>query len=230
MRRAAIALGLGIALAPACEEHRHVNLLFGPDEQTLSRGYKCLEEDGVLPMARRGFSANGTLEFQLVIDFIDMGGVPSCRGEEILTWCQDPDHACEPLVLPERYCKTVTLAGFTLGNLRDQLNEASLVPRIYDQIRTEDGGLIIADAPDVPVLVRAVATTQPCSELTTPINGHYPPFDTDNSVPMDAKLIGCAFSCPVLLDQVDGDVELGFDSLEPRCEPAVQVCAGDLSP
>ena len=42
---------------------------------------------------------------------------------------------------------------------------------------------------------------------------------------IDLELVGCAYSCPALLDAVEGDVYLGFDTLTEQCAQGVRVCA-----
>jgi hypothetical protein len=72
---------------------------------------------------------------------------------------------------------------------------------------------LFRDAPDGPVVVRAVASTEPCAQLEA--RGR---FDVDG-------LMGCAYSCPVVLDDLDGSLRLGFATSEPFCAGAVRGCA-----
>jgi hypothetical protein len=214
MRACAILLGLAVA---GCQEGRRIDILIGPDDGTISLGYTC-QDATFRPLALRALDG-GTLSFQVVVDFIALGGVPGCRGEEIAAWCDDPDHDCRPVVVEHRFCTTVTLTGLTLQDLT-QAKLEERIAEIYDQLH--QAGPVATDAPDGPVLIRAVTTTEPCTPaLTEPVAGVYPAFDP-------AQLTGCAYSCPVLLDDVDGDVQLGFDATDRRCEPQVQRCAGDL--
>ena len=37
--------------------------------------------------------------------------------------------------------------------------------------------------------------------------------------------LGCAYSCPVQLDQVSGSVAISIDTVDNRCEAAVRACA-----
>ena len=37
--------------------------------------------------------------------------------------------------------------------------------------------------------------------------------------------MGCAYSCPVVLDDLDGSLRLGFATSEPFCAPEVRGCA-----
>jgi hypothetical protein len=75
------------------------------------------------------------------------------------------------------------------------------------------GTVITEEAPHEPVLVRLVATVQPCPELAATAS-----FDPD-------ELVGCLVSCPVQLDGVD-EVFLGTPTLDSTCtEDLVIACA-----
>jgi hypothetical protein len=82
--------------------------------------------------------------------------------------------------------------------------------------RALKGELVTPNAPDEFVMTRAVATAQPCNELMSPASPDYEPD----------KLVGCAYSCPVLFDRVDQDVYLGFDTLTEYCEQGLRICSG----
>lgn len=194
------ALAVSALLVVACERDHRVRLLLGPDEDTLTRGFLCEDDRGV-PLAARGITGT-RLRFSLVVDLIELGGVPGCRGEELLAWCEA--HTCAPIEpAGGRYCVGLDLA-VDLSDLE------ALVGDLYAQLAA--GPPIIADAPSEPVVVRAVATTQACDAVVAA--GAFAP---------DA-LIGCAYSCPVQLDLVD-DVQLSLDTLSPRCEREVMTCA-----
>lgn len=199
MRRGlAIVAALG-ALA-GCERDHRVRILLGPDEDTLTRGFLCDDDDG-MPLAARGV-AGGHLRFNLVVDLIALGGVPGCRGEELLAWCEA--HTCAPIApAAGRYCVPLDLVV-------DVANLPGIVDQLYAQLAAAPP--IAADAPTAPVVVRAVATTQTCAEVA----------DATDFAP--EALIGCAYSCPVQLDLVD-DVQLSLDTLSSRCEREVIGCA-----
>ena len=198
LRRAGLAASALFAVA--CQRDHRVRLLLGPDEETLTRGFLC-EDDGGVPLAARGL-ADGRLRFNLVVELIDLGGVPGCRGEELLAWCET--HTCAPITpAGGRYC-------FGLDVAADPRNLPALVGDLYAQLAA--GPPIVSDAPSAPVVVRAVATTEPCEALTA--GG---PFASD-------ALVGCAYSCPVQLDLVD-EVQLSLDTLSARCEREVVACA-----
>jgi hypothetical protein len=178
-----------------------VRLLLGPDEETLTRGFLC-EDDGGVPLAARGF-ADGRLRFNLVVELIDLGGVPGCRGEELLAWCETPhlraDHAGRRALL---------LRPSTSRPIRGTCRPWSGT----STPSSRPGRRSSATRRPAPVVVRAVATTEPCEALTA--GG---PFASD-------ALVGCAYSCPVQLDLVD-EVQLSLDTLSARCEREVVACA-----
>ena len=39
------------------------------------------------------------------------------------------------------------------------------------------------------------------------------------------KLMGCAYSCPVVLGEADGDIVLDIETIDEQCESYVEVCA-----
>jgi hypothetical protein len=229
-----------VVLVAACNDAHHVEILLGPDETTLSRGFTCFEEEAPaiprfedLLLTRGTFvdhdpgpGVDGSLTFNIVVDFITLGdGVPACRGEEITRWCET--HTCRPVVVEPRYCQSVTInhivpADLLMAGGLEAFRVRSL-PELYAQLRGY--GDITENAPDESVIIRVVATNQTCASLTTPVGGAYPPFDTAAGSP---TLIGCASSCPVQLDTIKGTVELTLDGENKKCEPEVRACAGNL--
>ncbi len=207
-RRAGAALTaavLAAAVAPACARDHEVRLLLGPDENTLTQGLTCRDASGQLLSARA--LVQGRLRFNVVVDLLDLGGdVPGCRGEELLTWCNE--RGCAPVLVADgRFCAPIDLDA--------SQSMTAVVDEIYRQLAA--AGTVVRDGPDGPVLVRAVATTAPCAALTSAAGGAYPPFDL-------ADVFGCAYSCPVVLDDVD-EVQLSLDTLSDRCSAEVFACA-----
>jgi hypothetical protein len=205
---AAAALVLAGAVA-ACERDHRVKILLGPDDGTLGLGFKCEDALGQ-PLVRRALVGD-RLVFRIVVDLIGVGdAVPGCRGEEILRAC--PREAdCPTLVVSDdgrRACAEVSIG--------QPFDEASTLEQVLAVLRTLD---ITSDAPDRPVMVRAVATLERCDDrLVSPQDGTYPLLDP-------AQALGCAYSCPLQLDAVDGAVALYLDALDERCEPQVRACA-----
>jgi len=40
-----------------------------------------------------------------------------------------------------------------------------------------------------------------------------------------AQAVGCAYSCPAVLDDIDGPISLSLDTLNQQCEQQVRACA-----
>ncbi len=200
---------LMIIVAGGCQREHEVRILLGPDDETLTQGFVCRDENGNY-LAERARVGN-QFHFSLVVDLIDLGGFPGCRGEEILLWCSD--RGCNRVRLPDgRFCVPINLSITTPEDL------PAAVGQIYQQLAA--AGPIVVDAPAFPVLVQAVATTQDCAELAGATSEGYPGFAPD-------QLIGCATSCPVVLDNEE-EVQLFLDTLSVRCSDAVVACANGL--
>src|SRR5262249_35836064 len=75
------------------------------------------------------------------------------------------------------------------------------------------GHMVSSDAPHEPVIIRAVATAQPCAAFTGGAS-----YDV-------TQLMGCALSCPVQLGDISGDVLLELPTLSDQCEAGVDACA-----
>jgi hypothetical protein len=190
-----------LALA-ACEERHTVTLLLGPNDTTLTAGFTCRDDAGALlvEQTRRGTAYS----FQLVFDTVDLGATfPGCRGEELFAACTG--RTCARI---GRYCMTVALAQSDLGT------PAAILTALHAQIGHPQ---LIADAPRAPVVVRAVATQQSCAELL-PADGSYPRLDANQAV-------GCAYSCPVVLDDLRGSLGMALDTLDDQCASQVRACA-----
>ncbi len=141
----------------------------------------------------------------MLIDFIDLRGLPTCRPSDIARWCTD--HTCAPITddpAHDRVC----------FDFDQQLGTSDAVKAMGDVLAELDGRLITDDGPSQPVIVRAVATAQRCSDLAAPTAG----YDT-------TLLVGCAMSCPVQLQSVSGDVLLDLPTLSDMCEASVVACA-----
>ena len=214
MTRAAAAAAAAAALAlsaAGCPREHRVTIELGADRDTLGLGFRCVDDQRT-PLINRAVTG-GRLEFSLVIDLIGVGDtVPGCRGEEILAACQR-EQDCSTLVVSadgRRACREISI-GPPLDD------PAVVLAKIADALR---GLAVTDDAPDRPVMVRAVATTERCDDrLVSPAGGTYPLLDP-------TRAVGCAYSCPLQLDTVDGAIALYLDALDERCEPQVRACAG----
>jgi hypothetical protein len=174
-------------------------------------GLKCLKPgeplaDRVLP------SAGGTGAVSFVVDFISTGGTPHCDPGSILQWCDSHDCSAIP---GTRRCLSAALPGVDESNAEAAVSQAL----------ASQSGVVTSSAPGEPLLVRVTATALPCDQVPTePVAGA-----------CAAELVGCAFSCPVVLSgysgQVELDLDLGFGNLGGNaitnqiCGPAVALCA-----
>jgi hypothetical protein len=201
------------SIVAGCTRERELQILLGPDPLTVSQGFQCTQDaDPSKLLLQRPETFDGTMvRFNLIVDFLDLGGaLPGCRGEELEAACKS--RRCE-LIAPggERYCVPVAF-GIALANDR-----VALMREITRQLRVRP---ITTNAPDRPVLIRAVATSQPCTpDVVTPVGGELVSLDP-------ALAVGCAYSCPATLDSVSGPISLSLDTLDDRCELIVRGCAG----
>jgi hypothetical protein len=191
------------AVLAACAPTRTVSLTFGEDGEGLD-GFMCKDSNDALLLSR--IPTNGAAS--LVFDFIELQGVPGCRTGQLIEWCKTRN--CIPR--PEtRTCVSVTFEqpAATRAALRAQLSTA------MKQVRGHEAS---ADAPDDFVLVRVVGTTESCDAV----------LGRATSEPLDpSKLVGCAYSCPVLLDRVETAVYLGFDGFVDNCSQGVLICSAE---
>jgi hypothetical protein len=206
--RAAVVLAL--AAAAACSPEHTVTLDLGVtgDPDRLPAGFACVRDDtGELMMADA--LTGDELALTLVVDFLDMdGGVPLCRGDAIARWCEDHG-GCLPIEIPGgvRYCTELRVTV----DVGDPVASANAFNAALS------GAVVIEDAPDVPVMVRVVGTLQSCGEVERWSGAGYPVFDP-------ARVVGCEYSCPVFLDEVD-ELVLSLDTFDQNCEQLVLQCA-----
>ncbi len=93
-------------------------------------------------------------------------------------------------------------------------SQAAILKALHEQL---DDLKLLDDAPDDPIVVRVAATQQTCDELLPP-DGSLPALEPELAV-------GCAYSCPVVLDDLRGTLGLALDTLDDRCGPQVRACA-----
>lgn len=141
---------------------------------------------------------SGTYVMSVVIDYIRLGGIPSCLPNQLRAWCAEKRGApgiCRPL--PVRRCVDVVVAP-PAGASRVELSTM-----VAEQVRA--GGLLDPGAPnDEGVLVRMVAmhVNGGCASLSD---------STRSLLEQRDGVLGCARSCPVTLN-VAQEVALDFDS------------------
>jgi hypothetical protein len=193
-----------LALAACQDTHRVQLVIGGLTDSRLPATFRCRESGSLRFLAGRGFTPPGTLAFNVVVDFIGLdGGVPYASASSVVSWCAD--HDCR--VLAGRVCLPLTTQLDTGSG--EALVEGMRV--LLGQLAGQD---VSADAPDQPVIVRAVATAQPCSEL-----GPMTAFDP-------ADLVGCVVSVPIAdFDGLDGAVVLDLPNLADNCVESITECA-----
>lgn len=221
MRAAALRCIAGAALAAgslvACQVEHRVKLELAGAADSITQGFLCRTETALPSLVpgdflfERGHDlATGAVRFSLVVEVTSLGDVlPGCLPEEILGVCRQAD-SCPSAA---RFCAPIEAAG-PRGKRLAMMNEAEAIAFIA-QLGAALRALppLFRDAPDGPVVVRAVAATGSCAELAA--RGR---FEVDS-------LMGCAYSCPVVLDDLDGALRLGFATSEPFCAPEVRGCA-----
>jgi hypothetical protein len=207
LKRLMLGGALALALLTACNEVRQVRLTFGEEGEGLD-GFLCREVDGSYLLSRAVPPSGGEVPSSLVIDFVRLGGLPGCRSGQLIRWCADHDCA----VMPEhRVCLPAPLPDIT-GLPRPEARE-----RVREALRQLAGSTVASEAPDEFIIVRATATLQSCDELQFS-GGEVPAMKEE-------ELVGCAYSCPALLNAIDDEVYLGFDTLTEQCAQGVRVCA-----
>lgn len=193
-----------------CTVQREVALTFGPEGEGLD-GFMCRPPGGPFLVERARQPDGGVRPGALVFDFVRLGGVPGCRTGQLIKWCET--HECKPL-RSTRACVPIALPVLPPVMSREDLRQ----PLLSAMKQISNSG-VLDDAPDEFVIVRVVGSLQSCEALTPAADApELPAFDKN-------ELIGCAYSCPVLLDRVEQDVYLGFETLTGLCEQGVRTCS-----
>ncbi|MEM7154248.1 MAG: hypothetical protein AAF799_15490 [Myxococcota bacterium] len=196
----------GVMALAGCEaEVRHVELVLGsvtmPDEQA-PRGFDCIDEQGRL-MACRVYDRDPPV-LSVVVDVIPLGGVPRCRPTALESWCADPTHDCSP-DLDRR-----SIYELPVGEDRNLL-------RAVEQAREALSGQRVPDLPlDDPVIIRA-----------TVIAGTEADVEAQGEEFACETLMGCVYSCPVVLGGFEGEIPLELDVSNVRCMDEVHRCASN---
>ena len=189
----------------ACSKTNEVTLLLGPDEDRLSRGFVCRRVADPHPFLMQDVFAGGKLRFALVVDVLELdpeGVFPGCRGEELFAYCAE--HDCGRNV--QRTCvPDVELEFPAMFDPSDPVQTKALVAKFRDALGHRT---LLRDAPNAPVIVRVVA--MPACPTATRLD------DTD--------ALGCAYSCPVQLDEVSGSIAISLDTFDDNCEREVRAC------
>lgn len=135
-----------------------------------------------------------------VFDFIEVGGVPSCRGASLVDWCGEPGR-CR---VAQRRCFDVdACVSGSAGNT---------AMSVAAGLRAASGGVIDDAPPSATVLVRVVGSAQSCADIAA-------------TGVMRTDVFGCAYSCPTQLATTDGPLQLDLDALDSECGTLVWGCA-----
>lgn len=213
---AALAAFAFLAAAVGCQTEHKVQLQLA-GYGNISQGFLCRTETAQPGLSAGDFlferghdRATGEVRFAMVVEITSLGDVlPGCLPEEILAVCREAG-ACPSAA---RFCAPLQAMG-PRGKRLAEMNEAesaAFVSSLGAALRALP--TLFDDAPDGPVVVRAIATAESCEALAE--TGR---FATDG-------LLGCAYSCPVVLDTLDGALRLGFATSDPFCAPEVRGCA-----
>jgi hypothetical protein len=225
-----------LALAGMCAgceriHTRHVELAFAeranasaPDAGSLS-GFTCstngLGDAGGVPLVRRAVrplgAGEGSLGLSLAVQAFALDDNPGCRDTKLYNYCGLGQGGCS--LLPDStFCVELEGEPLPASTVSRSARLHAALAALLTAPEAEGGlsGALYGGAPrDQWVLLRAVGTTEPCSEVLP--SGHV--FDP-------ARLIGCAFTCPVVLSSWSGKLWLD-SSAGGRCEAQVAACAGE---
>lgn len=205
-------------VAASCEPVNTLKVTFGDESEGLD-GFLCKDTGGqyILERVRPTYEDGGTYgpdagvaPASFVTDFIVTNGVQDCRTSQLIKECKKKDCSVSPST---RFCVPIQLP-YGL----DKVPREDVRALVKEQLKTGLKGEAIADAPDGFVMMRAIATTQSCAELMPTASGVLPEFDKK-------KLVGCAYSCPLLFDRLQQEVYLGFDTLTGLCEQGLRTCS-----
>ena len=176
----------------ACAAQHEVEL-----DLTSRRALSCVEDDGSaqLVVARAQTPLNRDRDLVYVFDFVTMSGFPRCGAGSIADFCTGDSCA---LRAPTRRCVRIPREQVELV-LR---THPESLPTPIDFVPTEALGALLVDAPDGALLIRLVATMEDASLLCDGAPLHR--FDP-------ALLLGCAYSCPVVLDDAREPVAIDLD-------------------
>ena len=204
MKSIAIVVMFGVA---ACQRTHELHVLLGPNADTPSAGFLCKQDadPGKLLLERSDVFDGQSVNVNLVVDIVSLGGhLPGCRGEEIVASCT-PGTCSLAVARADRYCVPITFhVSLAISD------RAALMREVTAELAKQP---ITSDAPNGPVLLRAVATSQSCDDI------HAGAIDPSLAV-------GCAYSCPAVLDDIAGPISLSLDVLDDQCESTVRACAG----
>ncbi|MFT3697911.1 MAG: hypothetical protein QM831_32525 [Kofleriaceae bacterium] len=200
-----------VLLLVGCTDVHHISLEIGTSTE-LSSGFTCPDPtDPNRLLLLTAINDQQELVFNMVVDFINLGDTtPVCLADRVSAACQGDTCHVSVVDAPERFCREVRIEHDDLVQGQARIREL-----ISQQL-----GQVTAEAPHRVVITRAVATTEDCADVRTSDG-------TDWSTLDKSKVLGCAYSCPYDLDDVDGDLELGLNAVLTNATPAQCVLAID---
>jgi hypothetical protein len=188
------ALLTAVLLLAGCEDVNHVTLAFVDRSPT---PFSCLDAAGE-PLVLRAASDR---RVAIVVDFLALPRLPFCAVTELVRIC-GADDAC-PVV--DRSCFEIEVGP-------EVSTEAEIIGAVSEALAALPEP-ITRDAPEGPVLVRAVVTTDRCDAVGDEL--------------VESTLVACGVTCPVVLADYHGLLELDLPSLRRSCTiDEVAICAG----
>lgn len=200
------ALTVTLALGLGCEARvEQVELVLGSvDSPPVQgpRGLDCVDTEGRL-MACRTYDADPP-RLSVVLDVIPLRGLPRCRPNALQNWCDDPTHDCTP-DLDRRAIFEVEVPA--------ERNLITLIEHMEDEL---SGQMLDSPILDEPVILRATFLALDETEAR----------ESRESFACEA-LVGCLYSCPVVLGGLEGELPLELDASNVRCMAEVHQCASN---
>lgn len=196
---------LAIALlASGCREEVHeLQLVLGAaGGKGVSDGLVCPLEDGSYLIASlwNDPDRGGCM----VVDVVPTNGSPGCRLSELSFACTKD--SCVP---DTQYRVTLPLDGEP-----PQMTSAGILMWIRNRLRDK---VVFDDAPDTLAILRATIVRSDCGSVS----------DIDPQFAC-SDVVGCVYSCPISIGDVDGQITLDLDSLsQSACIRDVRLCASD---
>jgi len=201
-----VALIVVLALGSSCETTlEEVELVLGSvDSPPVQgpRGLDCVDTEGRL-MACRIYDA-APPRLSVVLDVIPLNGLPRCRPNALQNWCDDPTHDCAP-DLDRRAIFEVEVPT--------ERNLIALIAHMEDEL---SGQVLDNPVLDEPVILRATFLALDETEAR----------ENRESFACEA-LVGCLYSCPVVLGGLEGELPLELDASNVRCMAEVHQCASN---
>jgi len=197
---------LVFALVAACARDNKLVLQLGSHPNQPSAGFLCADPDQPsTPLFGRTI-LQGNYDFTFVIDLFQFHDVlPSCFGDDIISTCNTDGCA-----RAQRSCIHVVVPRMT-GD-----NSSTVAQRITDYLQAH-ASTVFASPPDGAVMIRIVATT--ARDLTGDACPSYV-LASDN-------VVGCAYSCPEVLDDISGTLQVGIATSSDLGDPSACVAAID---